>query len=162
MQSRMDRYYDVVDEESFTSEYTPSANPTSRTKKNENLYREGSSLELENFDVNSNVSVIGKNKKSIDLDEIRDIIDRKYHEEPKNKSIGLDDTQELPDIDLTETREYNINSIMEKAKSSKEPNYEEDRLKKLRNTQYDILSNLNIKSKTTDEKNDLEQQKADL
>jgi len=143
MQSRMDRYYDVSTEET-TNEYVPSTTMSSRTKRNEELYREVSNLEIEGFDVNSNVSVIGKSKKNIDLDEIRDIIEHKYHEEPKNKSIGLDATQELPEIDLSETREYDINSIIEKAKSTKEVNYEEDRLKKIRNTQYDILKNLNL------------------
>ena len=50
----------------------------------------------------------------------------------------------MPKINLDETREYDLNVIMQKAKSAKEVNYEEDRLKKLRNTQYDILKNLNI------------------
>lgn len=144
MQSRMDRYYDVIEEEKSTHEYVPTNSMQTRSKKNEELYKEVSDVELDNFDVNSNVSVIGHNTKSINLDEIRDIIDRKYHEEPKNKSIGLDATQDIPKIDLNETREYNINKIIEKAKSSKEKTYEDDRLKKLRNTQYDILKNLNL------------------
>ena len=144
MQSRMDRYYDVIEEEKSTHEYVPTKTMQTRSKKNEELYKEVSDVELDNFDVNSNVSVIGQNTKSINLDEIRDIIERKYHEEPKNKSIGLDDTQDLPEINLSETREYYINKIIEKAKSTKEKNYEEDRLKKLRNTQYDILKSLNL------------------
>lgn len=137
-QSRMDKYYDnnVVDK---SIEAT-----SSRTKKNQNLYKKVSSLELEDFDLNSNVSVISNNTDNINLDDIKDILDKKYHETPRKKSFGDTDELSLPEINLDETREYDINSILEKAKEKKEVNYEEDRLKKIRNTQYDILKSLDI------------------
>lgn len=136
-QSRMDKYYEnVVDEETTVK--------SSRIKKNEKLYKEVSNLELEDFDLNSNVSVIGDNTDNISLDEIKDILDKKYRENPRKKSFGDTDELSLPEIHLDETREYDINSILEKAKEKKEVNYEEDRLKKIRNTQYDILKSLDI------------------
>ena len=135
MQSRMDKYYDGEVEETISS---------SRVKRNEKLYKEVSNLELEDFDLNSNVSVIGNNTDNININDIKNILDKKYHEHPRKKSFG--DTKEmlLPEIHLDETREYDINSILEKAKEKKEVNYEEDRLKKIRNTQYDILKSLDI------------------
>lgn len=134
-QTRMNKYYDDNEENSYVG---------SRLKKNENLYKEVSNLELEDFDLNSNVSVIGNNTDNISLDEIKDILDKKYHEHPKKKSFGDTDEITLPEIHLDETREYDINTILEKAKEKQEINYEEERLKKIRNTQYDILKNLDI------------------
>lgn len=135
MQSRMDKYYDDEVEETISS---------SRVKRNEKLYKEVSNLELEDFDLNSNVSVIGNNTDNININDIKNILDKKYHEHPRKKSFGDTKEMQLPEIHLDETREYDINSILEKAKEKKEVNYEEDRLKKIRNTQYDILKSLDI------------------
>ena len=135
MQSRMDKYYDSEVEETISS---------SRVKRNEKLYKEVSNLELEDFDLNSNVSVIGNNTDNININDIKNILDKKYHEHPRKKSFGDTKEMQLPEIHLDETREYDINSILEKAKEKKEVNYEEDRLKKIRNTQYDILKSLDI------------------
>ena len=138
-QSRMNKYYD-----NNVSTKREEGVSFSRTKRNQALYKEVSSLELEEFDLNSNSSVIVNNTKNISLDEIKDILDEKYKENPRNKSFGDTDEIALPSINLDETREYDINTILEKAKQTKEVNYEEDRLKKVRNTQYDILKNLDI------------------
>lgn len=136
-QSRMQKYYDRhVDIENDDTQVS------SRSKRNQELYKEVSSLELNDFDLNNNVSVIGENTDNISLDEIKDILNEKYKENPRRKSFG--DTEEiaLPKINLDETREYDINAILEKARDKKEINYEEDRLKKVRNTQIDILKTL--------------------
>ena len=136
-QSRMQKYYDNnvdIDTEVTTT--------SSRAQKNQRLYKEVSSLDLKEFDLNSNVSVIGENTDNISLDEIKDILSEKYKENPRRKSIGDTEEIELPKINLDETREYDINAILEKAKDKKEINYEEDRLKKVRSTQYDILKTL--------------------
>lgn len=149
MKSRMDRYYDTRENNTNNDLAKTSS---SRTNRNQKLYKEVSSLEINNFDLNSNVSVIGESSDNIDISTLKNIIDEKYREIPKNKSIGDALAEEAPKINLDETREYDLNAIMQKAKSAKEVNYEEDRLKKLRNTQYDILKNLNINS--DDEKDD--------
>ena len=135
-QSRMDKYYDSnidIDDSSVMP---------SRTKKNQELYKEVGTLDLEDFDLNNNVSIIGESTESISLDEIQDILSEKYRDNGRNKSIG--DTEEiaLPKINLDETREYDLNSILEKVKENKEIDYEEERLKKVRSSQYDILKDL--------------------
>ena len=63
----------------------------------------------------------------------------------------------MPDVNLDETREYDINAILERARSEKEVDYEKERLKKLRDTQYDILNSLEIT-----EKEDIEEQNDEL
>ena len=144
MQSRMDKYYETSNVNNNDNSIQDRNVVGSRTKRNQQLYREVSSLEIEDFDVNSNVSVIGESSSTIDIDKIRDMLDKKYREEPKNKSIGTSNAQEMAGVNLDETREYDLKSIMERAKSDKEVNYEEDRLKKLGNTSYDILKSLDI------------------
>ena len=114
-QSRMQKYYDNnvdIDTEVTTT--------SSRAQKNQRLYKEVSSLDLKEFDLNSNVSVIGENTDNISLDEIKDILSEKYKENPRRKSIGDTEEIELPKINLDETREYDINAILEKAKDKKE------------------------------------------
>jgi hypothetical protein len=150
-QSRMEKYYN--DE--------PEVVIPSRLKKNKELYKEVSNLELDGFDVNSNASVIGDNDDIISLDQIKGILKEKYQEEPRNKSFGDTDEVELPKIKLDETREYDINSILKKVEEEKEIDYEEDRLKKIRNTQYDILKDLNInKAEDEEEKDNKENKKS--
>lgn len=150
MQSRMNKYYD--EEREIEEE-----NVSLRTKRNQDLYKEVSSLELEDFDLNSNVSVIGNNTDNINLDEIKDILDKKYHENPRKKSFGDTEEISLPKINLDETREYDINSILMQAKEKKEINYEEERLKKIRNTQYDILKSLDLMSDEEDIEEDIDE-----
>ena len=123
-------------------------NTMSRTKKNKNLYQEINEFQIDTFDVNSNSEVIGNNGKTIDIDKLRDMLDKKYREEAKNKTLAksyIDENKER--LNLDETREYDINAILSKAKEEKQTDdYEVERLKKLRNTQVNILSELNIES----------------
>ncbi len=150
MQSRMSKYYNSDELNNENEDRVL----ISRSNKNKELYKEVGNLEIENYDSNNNYSVIGTANNEIDIDKIKDMLDKKYKEEPKSKSIG-DATQiDLPEIKLDETREYDINVILKKAKEQKEINYEEERKMKLRNTQYDILKNLDIEEHDEDEEED--------
>ncbi len=136
MQSRMEKYYNSNEVTDNTIELP------SRAFKNKELYKEVSNKELETFDVNSNSTILNNNvNNSVDIDQIKEMLDRQYRELPKNKSIGDSET-EIGKISLDETREYDINSILEASHKEREKNYEEERLKKLRNTQVDILKEL--------------------
>lgn len=143
MSSRMTKYYD---EPEITN---------SRYHKNEDLYREISKSELNNYDVKSNATILGENKSEIDVEKIKKILDTKYNESPKRRSIRLEEKEELEE-EKEITKEYDINVILEKAREQKSDNYEEERLKKLRDTQFDILKNLNIEKKEDDDE-DLEE-----
>jgi hypothetical protein len=123
----------------------------SRTKKNASLYEDIGSNEITSFDINSNATVLDTNKQTIDVAKLRDMLDMKYRQEPVDKSIGKNETDTPAQINLDETREYDINTILNKAKENKESDYEVERLKKLRNTQVDILNNLNINKIPDDE-----------
>ena len=126
----------------------------SRTKKNQRLYSEINDLENKPYDINSNSVILGNNSNTIDIDKLKDMLDKQYKEDIKNKSLAsLDGISEAEKISLDETREYDINAILTKAKETRQSDYEEDRLKKLRNTQLDILNDLNIEKKSEEETN---------
>lgn len=133
MASRMEKYYTEQDEV-----------VGSRSKRNSELYREINNSDIDKFDIESNATVLTDVKNNIDVEKIKKILDTRYNNTPKRKSIRVDIEKEDIDEKIDETKEYDINAILEKAKEVKEENYEKERLKKLRDTQYNILSNLNL------------------
>ena len=78
------------------------------------------------------------NASEIDIADVKEQLEEKYHENPRNKSFGDTDEINLPKINLDETREYDINAILAKAKEEKEINYEEDRHRKVNDVLKDI------------------------
>ena len=119
----------------------------SRYKRNASLYKRMKEEELDNFDVESNTQVLESSSNVIDIEKLRDMLDKKYRE-PKKK-VNIDYEKELSEhrgVNLDETREYNVNEFISKAHEADETDYEIERLKKLRNTNIDILNNLNIKN----------------
>ena len=83
------------------------------------------------------------------------MLDKKYRDNiPRRKSIAIEyDSDEIKEEDdLFNTKEYDINEIIARAKSEQTVDYLQDRLKKINNTNHNILENLNINSKS-DSKN---------
>ena len=149
MKTRMEKYYDEENN-----------NIALRERKNKNLYENINDYEVEDYEIKTNATVLDNNAKNIDVEKIKKILDTKYNKQPKRRSIVVDEADyQEPDISLDETREYDINAILEKARSEKEVDYEKERLKKIRDTQYDILNSLDIdtekKEEPIEEKNEL-------
>ena len=136
MDTRMNKY----DNKSF-----------SRVAKNEELYKEINDASLDNFSVRSNATVIGNQDPEIDIEKIKKILDTKYNNAPKRKSIRIDIPEEEEEVDTEPTKEYDLNVVLEKAKDELPETYEEARAKKLRNTQFDILNNLQIEENQEEE-----------
>lgn len=151
MQSRMDKYN--------TTE-TPYK---SRSEKNKNLYNDVKNSTLTNFDVNSNESVIETNAKSIDVNKLSQILDQRYNDyAPKRRSIEVPAYEEpIVEQPLVETKEYDINAILEKAKQGKNVDYNKERLKKVRDAQYEILNNLDLEIQKIDESKKTKDRKAE-
>ncbi|MBE6154577.1 MAG: hypothetical protein E7163_03285 [Firmicutes bacterium] len=133
MQTRMQKYYDEENN-----------NTLLRQQKNENLYENIKNCEVDDYRLDTNITVLDNDVKNIDVERIKKILDTKYNQTPKRRSIVIEEPEEDIDISLDETREYDINAILERARSEKEDNYEKERLKKLRDTQFDILNSLKI------------------
>lgn len=149
MNSRMDKY------EFDTPDYKK------RTELKANLYQNNKIENYSKIDLNSNISVLKTDSKNIDIDKIREMLDKKYRDNmPRRKSIALDyETEEVKEEDdLFDTKEYDINEIIAKAKSEQSVNYLQDRLKKINNTNNDILVNLNINPKSDIKKFDDEKE----
>ena len=132
MKSRMEKYYD---NHSFTE---------SRVSKNEELYKQVNEVDVKSYNPNNNVRVIGDNENVIDVDKIRNLLEKNYKDVPKRKPMIIEDDTDI-DINLEETKEYNINSVLEKAREDKIIDYNKERLKKVHDTQFDILNSLNLK-----------------
>ena len=140
MQTRMQKYYDEENN-----------NTLLRQQKNENLYENIKNCEVDDYRLDTNITVLDNDVQSIDVERIKKILDTKYNQTPKRRSIVIEEPEEDIDISLDETREYDINAILERARSEKEDNYEKERLKKLRDTQFDILNSLEIEPEKEEE-----------
>ncbi len=128
MNSRLDKYYQ------------DDTKVNSRQARNKRLYSE---IDQEKFNLNSNISILDDDGNNIDLSKLKNILDEKYNEEVVPKRMNY--VSEEEDVEyLDVTRDYDINSILEKAKEKQEVNYESDRLKKARMDHVDILNDLEI------------------
>ena len=135
MKSRMDRYY--KDESSLTE---------SRAEKNKNSYNHAGNDGLDNVDVETSVEVIGKDIASMDINSLRGLLEDHYSKE-RNLEESLTETINLEETTIEDTKEYDLKKELEEAKKNRESDYEKDRFKKIRDTQYDILKNLNLDRK---------------
>lgn len=141
MKTRMEKYYDEENN-----------NIALRQQKNEKLYENINDYEVDDYKLETNATVLDNNAKNIDVEQIKKILDTKYNKQPKRRSIIVEeDEYQEPDVSLDETREYDINAILERARSEKEVDYEKERLKKIRDTQFDILNSLDIDGEKKEE-----------
>lgn len=141
MESRMDKYS------------TSNSQVRSRTQKNKPLYEDVRNSALTEFDVNSNISVIDDYANRIDVVKVRKMLDKKYGDDtPKRRSIELPKYEEpIIEENNVDTKEYDINAILAKAKQGKNVDYNRERLKKVREAQFEILNNLDLEIKKVEE-----------
>ncbi len=119
----------------------------SRTKRNQEIYNSSDIGELSRIKTNNNVSVISDAKKEIDIEKIRRYVDSlNDSKEEKRKRVSLElPEEEKVEVKRKEVKDYDINSILERAKDKRETDYEENRHRKLDNTGIDILKNIHLK-----------------
>ena len=145
MESRIDKYKSA--ENDITSE---SGEFKSRPSKNQKIYETINSQELENVTIKANSSILTDDAHNINIAQVRDMLDKKYRDEYDRKTINIPNESSYDDIEYEQTREYDINQILNNARNDNTKNdYQEERLKKLRDTQFDILKNLDISKKDT-------------
>ena len=141
MSSRMEKYDNV------------SLDNMSRTKRNQTIYNSNDMSNLSRIKTNTNVSVISDAPKEIDLEKIKNYLySMNNEEEEKRRRISLElPPEEEVVVERKEIKNYDINSILEKAKDNRESDYEENRYRKINNTQIDILKNIKIKDEIIEE-----------
>ena len=120
-------------------------NNYSRVNKNTSLYEDVKRSELSRVNNNTNVRIIEQNGKTIDLEKIRKYINE-VNNEPRSKRSVLSIPKEEKTIESKPTPEkvYDINSVLEKARSGREVEYSSERYKKVRSDEYDILSKIKM------------------
>ena len=118
----------------------------SRTKRNQDIYNSTDITDLSRIKTNTNVSVISDAPKEINIEKIISYVNSM--EEPKEEkrkrvSLELPEEEEVV-VERKEEKDYDINSVLERARDKRESDYEEERHRKLNNTQIDILKNIKI------------------
>ncbi len=112
-----------------------------RIDKNKDTYRDIKNVDLDKLNLSNNVSVIKTDNRDLNIGEIKDILNKKY-DEPKTK-VFLDEP-EIEETNLEITKEFKLKDAIDKAYSEKEDDYEKNRYKKLRNTEYEILKSIHV------------------
>lgn len=125
----------------------------SRTRRNQDIYNISDMSELSRIKTNTNVSVIADASKEIDIEKIKKYIENMNEDSPEHKKrISI----ELPEEQKEEVKEkvekdYDINSVLERARGKRETDYELERHRKLNSNGYDILKSIQIKEESIDE-----------
>ena len=141
--NRMDKYADETPE------------LKRRVDKYSGLYESNSSNDYDKFDVDSNVSVLKDNARSIDVDQIREMLDKKYRDNiPKRKSISVESTNVDAGVAYkkSEEKDYDLNAILDKAKQNRKVSYEEDRFNRIETSSSEkLIDEINRKYKPKEE-----------
>lgn len=112
----------------------------SRVQKNRDLYSQ-SNLDIDdNLDIDNNVTLIDSNTLSKIINKDKD----------KNTTV-LDDYFDYEDEVYENTKEYDLKKIIDDAHKGKNADYESTRFKKVRESEYEILKDLNVEKKEEDE-----------
>jgi len=129
----------------------------SRTKKNQTIYNSSDMSGLSRFKTNTNVSVISDAEKEIDIDKIKNYLKNLNNEDGESRRrVSLELPKEEPEVvERKEEKDYDVNLVLERARGNRTVDYEENRHRKINNsqTQIDILKNIKIREQ--------EQQEAD-
>lgn len=141
--NRMDKYNDETPE------------LRRRIDKYSELYEKNNSSDYDKFDVDSNISVLKDNARSIDVDQIREMLDKKYRDNiPKRKSISVDPVynEEETVTEKNDEKEYDLNAILDKAKQNRKVSYEEERFNRIETSSSEkLIDEINKKYKPRDE-----------
>lgn len=154
MNSRMDKY-----------DYEPIEN-MSRSVRNKKIYNSIDFDDLSKIKTNNNVSIISDADKAIDIEKIKRYINANSvdsEKEEKRKRLSLElPKEEKEEVVRKEQRDYDVNTVLERARDKREIDYETERHRKLNSTQYDILKNLKIEENDLEESNISDEKDAKL
>lgn len=128
------------------TKYEENVNTMSRTKKNSNIYSNLDMNDLSRIRTNNNVRVISEAPKQIDIEKIKRYINSKNEGEfERRKRVVLDlPEEEKTEVLETEPKDYDINTVLERAKESKEASYNSVRYRKINSSEYDILNKIKV------------------
>lgn len=123
-------------------------NTPSRVRKNANLYKRIDASKIDEVELPKKEELLENNTSTIDVEKLKSMLDKKYRD-PDSEIHHNTDTSVKESINLEETREYNLDEVLNKARDNDETDYKIERLKKLSDTNASILDGLNIKDTST-------------
>lgn len=136
MNSRMERYY---------------KDRNTRSKRNKDLYGDIYS-EAKYTNIEGIASIDNANE--IDITKIKEMLQNRENYQKTRQYRRLTEREEpeektaIPEPKTTEIPSYDIRDVLNKARESKKP---DDKERVLKNTQYDILKDLNLKKEAVEE-----------
>lgn len=136
MNSRMERYY---------------KDSNTRSKRNKNLYGDIYS-EAKYTNIEGIASIDNANE--IDITKIKEMLQNRENYQKTRQYRRLTEREEpeekkaIPEPKTTEIPSYDIRDVLNKARENKKP---DDKERVLKNTQYDILKDLNLKKEAVEE-----------
>lgn len=122
-------------------------NTPSRVRKNANLYKRIDASKIDEVELPKKEELLENNTSTIDVEKLKSMLDKKYRD-LENDSRNTDSSVK-ESINLEETREYNLDMALNKARDNDDTDYKIERLKKLNDTNASILEGLNIKDMST-------------
>ena len=138
---------------SRVEKYSETTDAPKRVEKNFSLYDD---LYSQKNEPASNVTVLD-NVNEIDINKIKEMINNRedYKKLRKYQDLVEDDLKNTRvdsryDIDEVDSRNYDINKIIEKKKTNLDGVFEEKRVRKISDTQYDILRDLEVSKQVTE------------
>lgn len=144
MKSRMEKYND------------PTYSTMSRTKRNSSIY---SNMDMEDIKIKTgnNARVIADASKEIDMNKILKYINS-MEEKKERVNITLDDYKDSEVSPIKkEAKDYDINSVLSRARDNRNKDYSNEKYKKLDNSEYNILKNIKVEEDNNkEETNDIE------
>lgn len=112
----------------------------SRVARNKELYERTIDTDIEKVNLSNNVSVLGS-EDDIDINKLKEMISDRN---PKRKEINYEDID--PEYeDIEKTKEYDLKKVIDEARNEQPVDYESTRFKKLHESEFDILKNLDFK-----------------
>ena len=121
-------------------------NEESRLNKNRELYNNVKEEDFDKLTLTSNISIIDADTTNLDIEKLKSLLDEKYSKPTKN-SKAIDEMEEeiiSTKDDMEDTKEYDLKKVIDEAHKNKTSDYDRERFKKLRDTQFDILNSLNL------------------
>lgn len=130
-----------------------------RVNKNQKKYAENEETDIDSLSLTSNIAVLDTDTNNLDLEKIKELLDEKYKKPKINMEIDVMEDEESEE-DLEDTKEYDLKKIIAEARKGKSADYNSERFKKLRDTEYEILNSLNLNTNPhTHEENLTEEEK---
>lgn len=116
----------------------------SRTTKNRDIYEKVKEEDFDKLSLTSNISILDTDTTNLDIEKLKNLLEEKYTK-PKRSAPSMDEEEtSTKSEDAEDTKEYDLKKVIEDAHKNKDVDYDKERFKKLRDTQYEILNSLDL------------------